>query len=84
MYEADTARAVKPLKSRVDLGLFGVITLWSDDGGQHWQRSAERLDIEVDPDQVTRYGAVEPVTIELEDGRVWMLIRTNKGHVFET
>ena len=84
MYEADTARAVKPLKGRVDLGLFGVITLWSDDGGQHWQKSAQRLDIEVDPDQVTRYGAVEPVTIELEDGRLWMLIRTNKGHLFET
>ncbi|MFY7792992.1 MAG: sialidase family protein [Chitinophagaceae bacterium] len=84
MYEADTARAVKPLKGRVDLGLFGVITLWSDDGGLHWQKSSQRLDIEVDPDQVTRYGAVEPVTIELEDGRLWMLIRTNKGHLFET
>jgi hypothetical protein len=84
MYEADTARAVKPAKGRVDFGLFGVITLWSDDGGLHWQKSAQRLDIEVDPEQVTRYGAVEPVTIELEDGRLWMLIRTNKGHLFET
>lgn len=84
MYEADTARAVKPGKGKPDLGLFGVITLWSDDGGAHWIQSKKRLDIEVDPEQVTRYGAVEPVTIELEDGRLWMLIRTNKGHLFET
>jgi len=84
MYEADTARAVKPVKGKPDFGLFGVITLWSDDGGEHWKQSADRLDIEVNPDQVTRYGAVEPVTIELEDGRLWMLIRTNKGHLYET
>jgi len=84
MYEADTARAVKPSRGGKDFGLFGVITLWSDDGGLHWNRSTKRLDIEVDPEQVTRYGAVEPVTIELEDGRLWMLIRTNKGHLFET
>jgi BNR repeat-like domain len=84
MYEADTARASKPVKGTPDYGLFGVITLWSDDGGAHWQKSSQRIDIEVDPDQVTRYGAVEPVTIELEDGRLWMLIRTNKGHLFET
>jgi hypothetical protein len=84
MYEADTARAVKPSRGVKDFGLFGVITLWSDDGGLHWNKSTKRLDIEVDPEQVTRYGAVEPVTIELEDGRLWMLIRTNKGHLFET
>lgn len=84
MYEADTARAVKPTKGKPDFGLFGVITLWSDDGGQHWAQSKGRLDIEVDPNQVSRYGAVEPVTMELEDGRLWMLIRTNKGHLYET
>ncbi|HSF46005.1 MAG TPA: sialidase family protein, partial [Chitinophagaceae bacterium] len=33
---------------------------------------------------VTRYGAVEPVAIELNDGRIWMLIRTNKGYLYES
>lgn len=84
MYEADTARASKPTKGTSDYGLFGVITLWSDDGGAHWHKSSQRIDVEVDPDQVTRYGAVEPVTVALEDGRLWMLIRTNKGQLFET
>lgn len=82
--EADPARANKPNSSQTDFGLFGVVCLYSDDQGENWQKTNKRLDIPVDPNQVTRYGAVEPNMIELKDGKIWMLIRTNKGHLYES
>jgi hypothetical protein len=82
MYEADTGRAQKPPPGSPDFGLFASLALYSDDGGLSWKKSETRLRVQVDPDQVSRYGAVEPVAIELEDGRLWMLIRTNKGRLY--
>ena len=35
------------------------------------------------PDMHT-YGAVEPVVIQLKDGRVWMLMRTQRGRFYES
>jgi hypothetical protein len=84
MSESDTARASRPPKGETDHGLFQVISLYSTDNGTHWKKSENHLKIAVDPDQVSRYGAVEPNTIELADGRIWMLIRTNKGHLYES
>jgi hypothetical protein len=84
MSESDTSRATKPKSGEKDFGLFQVISLNSGDHGNTWTKSANKLKIPVDPDQVTRYGAVEPAAIELNDGRIWMLIRTNKGHLFES
>ncbi|HLO82299.1 MAG TPA: sialidase family protein, partial [Chitinophagaceae bacterium] len=84
MSESDTSRATKPKSGEKDFGLFQVISLNSVDHGNTWARSANNLKIPVDPDQVTRYGAVEPAAIELNDGRIWMLIRTNKGHLYES
>ena len=82
--EADPARANKPSSTQTDFGLFGVVCLYSDDKGEHWQKTNKRLDIPVDPNQVTRYGAVEPNILELNDGKIWMLIRTNKGYLYES
>jgi hypothetical protein len=36
------------------------------------------------PDIVSAYGAVEPVVVQLEDGRVWNLIRTQMGRFWES
>jgi hypothetical protein len=82
MSESDTSRASRPAKGAIDHGLFQVISLYSDDKGTSWKRSENPVKVAVDPDQVTRYGAVEPNALELADGRVWMLIRTNKGHLY--
>lgn len=82
--EAVPARANKPSNAQTDYGLFSVVCLYSDDKGESWQKTNKRLEIPVDPNQVTRYGAVEPNIIELKDGTIWMLIRTNKGHLFES
>ena len=84
MTESDTARASKPGNGSVDYGLFQVMTLNSTDLGKTWTRSTTTLKIPIESGWVTRYGAIEPHAIELKNGRVWMLIRTNKGFLYES
>lgn len=84
MTESDTARANKPGNGMVDYGLFQVMTLNSTNLGKTWTRSSTTLKIPIESGWVTRYGAIEPHAIELQDGRVWMLIRTNKGFLYES
>lgn len=64
-------------------GQFDSTLVYSDDNGQTWQQPTERLKVPT-PDIVSAYGAVEPVVIELLDGRLWMLIRTQLGRFYET
>ena len=40
--------------------------------------------IQIDPKKATRYGAIEPVVVQLNGGKLWMLIRTNTGVLYET
>jgi hypothetical protein len=42
------------------------------------------LKISIESGWVTRYGAIEPHAIEMNDGSIWMLIRTNKGFLYES
>jgi hypothetical protein len=84
MTESDTARANKPGNGMVDYGLFQVMTLNSADQGKTWTRSITTLKIPIESSWVTRYGAIEPHAIELKNGRIWMLIRTNKGFLYES
>ncbi|UCH36568.1 MAG: exo-alpha-sialidase [Armatimonadota bacterium] len=51
--------------------------LYSDDNGKTWRKSAD-VDIrDIAPDDT--WGAGEPAVVELKDGRVMMIIRTNLG-----
>jgi hypothetical protein len=84
MTESDTARANKPGDGMVDYGLFQVMTLNSADLGKTWTRSSTTLKIPIESGWVTRYGAIEPHAIEFNDGRVWLLIRTNKGFLYQS
>lgn len=58
---------------------------YSDDGGRTWSQSPAKL-IAPCPEDTNGncYGAVEPTLIELRDGRVWMLIRTEAGFLYES
>lgn len=78
------AREKKPSPGRADYGWNEVVILYSDDNGRKWAMADDILNIQVDPENVTRYGAIEPTIVELTAGRVWMLIRTNKGHLYES
>ena len=64
-------------------GQFDSTLVYSDDGGDTWHLSPSKLKTPV-PDITAAYGAVEPVVLELEDGRVWMLIRTQMGRFYES
>jgi hypothetical protein len=59
--------------------------VYSDDGGKTWRRSPARLTAPCHAGaNLANYGACEPTLIELADGRVWMLIRTQDGYLYES
>lgn len=64
-------------------GQYDCTVLCSDDRGATWHPSPAALKTPV-PDIVSAYGAVEPVIVDLNDGRVWMLIRTQLGRFYES
>lgn len=63
-------------------GQYECMAVYSDDGGDTWHLSPSAL--RVPTPNLYAYGADEPVIIELEDGRVWMLIRTQLGRHYES
>ena len=65
------------------MGDYSSTVLYSDDDGATWTLSPDELKV-VTPDIRGAYGAVEPVVIQLKDGRVWMLIRTQVGRFYES
>jgi hypothetical protein len=59
--------------------------VYSDDGGKTWLRSPAKLTAPCyDGYNGANYGACEPTILELKDGRVWMLIRTQAGVLYES
>ena len=63
-------------------GYYRSTVLFSDDQGAIWNTAPQSLPVPV-PDISYAYGAVEPVAVELGDGRVWMVIRTQMGRFYE-
>ena len=63
-------------------GQFDTSVIYSDDGGARWQKSKSVLRTPVPA--IGANGGVEPVVIQLNDDRVWMLIRTQNGRFFES
>lgn len=62
-----------------------VTCVYSDDGGETWQKSPAQLTAPRYTDfNGSGYGACEPVIIELKDGRVYMLARTETGRLYES
>ncbi len=81
-----TSRAWRKPREGLDAftftGQFDSTAVYSDDGGDTWRlASSVRTPV---PDIVSAYGAVEPVVLQLNDGRVWMLIRTQMGRFYES
>lgn len=59
--------------------------VYSDDGGDTWALSPAELTAPCYTDfNGSGYGACEPVIIELKDGRVYMLVRTETGYLYES
>jgi hypothetical protein len=65
------------------MGFFVSFVVYTDDGGRTWKNC--RSDITVDcGGKAGESGACEPVLMELEHGRTWMIIRTQTGFLFES
>jgi hypothetical protein len=64
------------------MGQFDSTLVYSDDAGMTWHRSPTALKVQAP--NLSTYGAIEPVVIELKGGRVWMLIRTQLGRFYES
>ncbi|MGC9317057.1 MAG: sialidase family protein [Armatimonadota bacterium] len=64
------------------MGSFNSTLIYSDDGGDTWMSAANPVMVEAPVHQT--YGAIEPVVVQLSDGRVWMLIRTQWGRFYES
>ncbi|MGY8655548.1 MAG: sialidase family protein [Verrucomicrobiia bacterium] len=59
--------------------------VYSDTDGRTWKRSPAKLTAPChDGYNGANYGACEPTLIELNDERVWMLIRTQAGDLYES
>lgn len=82
--KAVPARQERPAPGVTDYGWNEIVTLYSDDNGATWLPSDHALKIAIDGSKVTRYGAVEPAIIELKEHRLWMLMRTTEGHLYES
>ena len=64
------------------MGTSSSTVVYSDDGGDSWHLSPSALKVRTP--SIGTYGAVEPVSLELSDGRVWMLARTQVGRLYES
>ena len=80
---ANPARATPP-QFGPDFGWNDTQVYFSDDQGATWQASPDVLSFELKARNTTRYGAIEPVLLELRDGRVWMLVRDRQGHLLQS
>ncbi len=58
---------------------------YSDDDGRTWTKSKSDISSPCYPHFVgNNYGADEPCVLELKDGRLWMLMRTQTGFLYES
>ena len=64
-------------------GMYVSKVVYSDDGGRTWYHDSTDLPLPVGG-QYGESGAIEPVVVELNDGRVWMVIRTQYGVLYQS
>ncbi len=60
-------------------------TVWSDDNGKTWKESKSRVVAPVFENYIgNNYGAVEPNLVQLSDGRILLLCRTQNGWLYQS
>ncbi len=83
-----TGRLLAPLSYMTarETGKFVSMVVYSDDDGATWQCCETDLAAGEDEQAggMGESGMLEPVVVELNDGRVWMIIRTTLGRLYES
>ena len=64
-------------------GRLVCVATHSDDGGTTWRPAGQEISVP-EGDQPGHPGAIEPVVVQLLDGRIWMLIRTQMGYFYQS
>jgi len=82
--KAVPAAVKKPETNETDYGWNEIISMYSDDKGMTWKKSLNSIKIPIESSRKTRYGGIEPVVAQLKNGKIWMLIRTNKGYLYQS
>ena len=65
-----------------DMGRFESGVFYSDNGGENWKQADAQF--KVPSPYIGADGIIEPIALELKDGRVWMLLRTQLGRFFQS
>lgn len=90
--QTDAGRIVLPFSTAAPrrlpgppTGSFYTTAIYSDDDGRSWRETAVELTSPcTEGYNGGNYGAVEPTIVQLVDGRLWMLIRTQTGRLYES
>jgi hypothetical protein len=63
-----------------------MTVMYSDDAGNTWQKSPSQIQAPCDPEynNASWDGACEPSIVQLKDGRIWILMRTQANYQYET
>jgi len=69
------------LDAFTDAGRFSSKVGYSDDDGDTWRLS--EVEFKTSMPYIGATGMIEPSVIELKDGQVWLLIRTQNGRFYE-
>jgi lysophospholipase L1-like esterase len=78
-------RQKKVEEGKPDYGWNDAVVFYSDDKGATWSQTSKPLSVLQDNTRGrTRYGAVEPHVVQMNDGRAWMLVRTKNGFLYES
>ena len=84
MTDRNYGQSLPGLMSYVYMGEHTTTTVFSRDGGATFQQSPTPIDLPASILLGKENGAIEPVCLELRDGRLWMLIRTQLGRLWES
>ena len=85
-FQLKSGRIIAPVSglSERKIGPWVSLAPYSDDDGATWQAPAQQITMNTGAADWYESGAAEPVGVELKDGRVWLLPRSQDGYQWET
>ena len=85
-FQLASGRIIAPVSglSNREIGPWVSLAPYSDDDGATWHRPHQQITMNTGARDWYESGAAEPVGIELRDGRVWLLPRSQDGYQWET
>jgi hypothetical protein len=85
-FELKSGRIIAPISGLTDrrIGPWVSLAPYSDDDGATWNVPRQWITMNTGAAEWYESGAVEPVGIELNDGRAWLLPRSQDGYQWET